>query len=172
MSHIKSFTNELSSSSYQSHYQISPDLILKVDDIFKDVNYRLFFDDNLNYEQLMFIIKNRNSIESHFIGFIKNYINKMIPDNNIRQVYLNNIDRFSRNMMIVNNDTNINYRSIFYDDSDDETLADDDSEDSNSSLDNSYDDLENVLLDEFDFEHFLNTWRCNTFNEDEEDNHN
>ncbi|CAF4741043.1 unnamed protein product [Rotaria sp. Silwood2] len=56
--------------------------------------------------------------------------------------------------------------------SDDETLVDDDSEDSNSSLDNSNDDLENVLMDEFDFEDFVNTCRCNICNEDEEDNHN
>ncbi|CAF3164244.1 unnamed protein product [Rotaria sp. Silwood2] len=96
----------------------------------------------------------------------------MIPDENIRQVYLNNIDRFCRNMVIVNNDTHVHYRNFFDEDSDDETLVDDDSEDSNSSLDNSNDDLENVLMDEFDFEDFVNTCRCNICNEDEEDNHN
>ena len=52
----------------------------------------------------MFMINNRNTIGSRLIDFITDQI-----------INLNNVDQFSRGSMVVNSDTHVNNRNIFYD---------------------------------------------------------
>ncbi|CAF4642172.1 unnamed protein product, partial [Rotaria sp. Silwood2] len=106
---------------------------------------------------LMFLLDHRFSIESGLIDFIIDQIHQLIPDENIRQVFLTNINRFAGHLRIVGSETQVIRQPVFFpddvdddDDYDEETITDDD-----SMLDDSFDDVENALLDELDFEHFV-----------------
>ncbi|CAF4624593.1 unnamed protein product [Rotaria sp. Silwood2] len=158
MSSNKSLSNQSSSTSNDNefNYHITNDITIKINDIIRNDNYHLFFDINLSYDQLMFLLNNRSSIESGLIDFIIDQIHQLIPNENIREVFLSNINRFAGHLHIVGSDTQVIRQPAFYpddeddDDYDEETITDDD-----SILDDSFDDVENALLDELDFEHFV-----------------
>ncbi|CAF5007261.1 unnamed protein product [Rotaria sp. Silwood1] len=183
MSNNKFSSNQsFSSSSYDNEYiyHITDDLKIKINDIIRSSDYRLFFDDNLSFDQLMFLLDHRYSIESSVLDFIIDQIHQLIKDENIREILFNNINRFAGHLHLVNSDTDVSPRPTFFlgdnddddyyyddDDDDEQTLTDDDSSDADSIFDDSYDDLENDLLDRLDFEHFLAVYHYSPPSDDE-----
>ncbi|CAF2806064.1 unnamed protein product [Rotaria sp. Silwood2] len=136
-------------------YHITDDVKVKVNDVIRDNDYRLFFDTNLSFDHLMFLLNNRDSIEKGFIDFAIMQINRIIPDQSIRQVFLSKIAHFVESQYVVRSDTLVSRQLAFYqgDDDDDDYDADEDTiSDDESEYD---DDLENDLLDELEFAHFL-----------------
>ncbi|CAF3844509.1 unnamed protein product [Rotaria sp. Silwood1] len=157
MSNDKFGSHQSSSTSNDNefNYRLTDDLTIKINDIIRNNNYRLFFDENLSYDQLMYLLNNRFSIESGAIDFIIDQIHQLIPDENTRQVFLTIINRFAGHLRIISSDTRVIHQPVFFLDDDSDDDVDDDSNDSSSISEDSFDDLENDLLDEFDFEHFL-----------------
>ncbi|CAF1295501.1 unnamed protein product [Rotaria sp. Silwood1] len=172
---IQSFTSTSHDNEYS--YHITNDLSIKINDIIRSSDYRLFFDDHLSFEQLMFLLNHRYSIEISVLDFIIDKIYQLIKDENIREIFLNNINKFAGHLHLVNSDTDVSLRPTFFlgdsddadyyyddDDDDDRTITDDD-----SIFEDSFDDLENDLLDRFDFEHFLAVYRYSPPSDDEYD---
>ncbi|CAF2793226.1 unnamed protein product [Rotaria sp. Silwood2] len=157
MSNNKSPSNQNSSipNDNEFNYQITNDLSIKINDIIRNNNYRLFFDENLSYDQLMFLLNNRSSIESGLIDFIIEQIHQLIPDENIRQVFLTNINRFAGHLHMVNSDTQVIRHLVFYPDDEDDDYDEETTSDDDSMFDDILDDIENELLDELEFEHFV-----------------
>ncbi|CAF3844453.1 unnamed protein product [Rotaria sp. Silwood1] len=89
MSNDKFGSSQSSSTSNDNefNYHITDDLTIKINDIIRSKNYRLCFDENISYDQLMFLLNNRFSIESGAVDFIIHQIRQLIPDENIRQVF-------------------------------------------------------------------------------------
>ncbi|CAF1295467.1 unnamed protein product [Rotaria sp. Silwood1] len=168
-------TDSSSLHSIQSQYQLSPDLIIKIDDIINNHNYQLFFDRHLSYDQLMFILNHPNCMEREVLDFIINQLEHLISDENIRQVYLNNLYIFAGCFKLVDRYTYIRGNRIYLDDDDDDdndnqTLPDDDTSDSASLLTDRMEDIENVVMDDSDLENFLEAFHDCTSSESEEDN--
>ena len=151
-----------SSSDHQFNYRLSDNLVLNINDFFKDNNYRLLFDDNLSHEQRMLLMDRRHSLESDFIEFVKDRINHLILDDNIRKSYLDNVDKFSRGLMVVDRNTVVVSSNMFSDDTDDETAMLDDGRDDDSPVHDDNDDLEIVVMDQLELEHVVHFCRCSS----------
>ncbi|CAF2879853.1 unnamed protein product [Rotaria sp. Silwood2] len=121
-------------------------------------NDKVFLDDNLSYEQMLLLLNNRFSIEKQFIQLIKDVIINITHDHNIRRGHLENVDFLSAHLTLVNRYSYFVPRFIandFDDDDDDGDLNYDEDDDTFDE----FDDMENMIIDELEFEQFLDSFR-------------
>ncbi|CAF3283144.1 unnamed protein product [Rotaria sp. Silwood2] len=147
---IKLPANNSLSSGYRCDYQICPDCVVTIGNILKDIEDQVFVDNDLSHDRRMFILNKCNAIEGGFIELIKGRIHKLISDNDIHRFCLDNIKKLSREFTLVYYDTNINFPNIVHEYDDSETVAEYLIDDPNPFHNNSSDDLENMLLDEYE----------------------
>ncbi|CAF4438369.1 unnamed protein product, partial [Rotaria sp. Silwood2] len=152
----KLFSNNSLSSGSRSDYRICPDCVVIIGNIFKEIDHQVFFDDHLSHDRQMYILNRRNTIEGHFITLIKDRLHNLTSDYDIHRNCFYNINKLSREFTLVYYDTNINCRNIVHEYDDDETVVDHLIDDPNPFHNNSSDDLENMLLDEYEMENDFN----------------
>ncbi|CAF1350761.1 unnamed protein product [Rotaria sordida] len=75
---------------------------------------QLFFDNDLTYDHLMFILNYGDTIENKFLDILFDQINDLNLDENIRGQLITNIYLFSSRFLPVNIHTNINRRYFNY----------------------------------------------------------
>jgi hypothetical protein len=175
MSQSKLFCNTCLWSGCVCDGHIRPNCVINCGDILKEMHDQLFVDDNLSYDQCMFLLNHRNSIQGRFIDVITDRIRNLNISDNIRQVCLDNVDKFSRHLIHEHSDANVNFGPFRLDDDDDESHEDYLIDDPNlndhegSGDDNDDDDLENMIIDEYEAEHYFNLYRINIVNADDND---
>ncbi|CAF1237157.1 unnamed protein product [Rotaria sp. Silwood1] len=118
-------------------------------------------DMDLPYEHLMFLLNHRNTIETKFIELLNQRIEQLNIDHNIRNRLITNIDKLSSYLLDINADTNINQIFHFNYDSDEESYVDYPSDDMNSEEYDSYDDIENQIIDQIELESGVTVWFFN-----------
>ena len=166
---MKIICNNCFSSNHVSDHHICSNLPHNFNDILKNMNYQLFVDDTLNYEQKMYILNHHNSIEGHFIDMIKGQIDNLKVDNDIRQFYLNNIDKFSQDLGQVNSNSDINIHFDYPENDEDDDYVDYLIGDPDLNNYDNHDDLENMLLDEYEIEHDFNVHHETLVKDDDAD---
>lgn len=122
--------------------RITPKLRAIFDKIMSDMQYQLFIDPNLTYEQQIELLNKSDAIEGAFLCNLYDSIKKLDLPEHIRDDLLENLEIIAEPMTIV--DANSSSDS----DTDDDTYSDMDTDD-----DDSYDDLENIILDQMEYEH-------------------
>ena len=125
------------------------DLCLK---IINDIQNKVFVDEDLSHERSMYILNNRNTIESELIHFLNDSIHQLNIDPQIRTRLITNLHQFSTNLTQIDNYSYINHSYGVNYDSDEESDVDDFTNDISSDQDYSCDDLENLILDEIELE--------------------
>jgi len=135
-------------------------------DIIKNINDQLFFDDKLDYNQKMYLLNHHSSIEEHFLNIIIEHVRNLTLNDQIRQFYLDNINKFSSNLFHVHRDSHVNFRHYVIDDDYDDTedYVDDYDDELNEPDNDDCDDLENLLLDEYEIEFYYNNNNNNNNN--------
>jgi len=161
MSRIKSLTDNFNSSGYINHDNISPNLRLEYNKIINDLQHQLFFDQDLTHEHRMFLLNNRNTIESKFIQVLHDRINNLNIDSDIRERLIGNINKFSENLTHINIYSNTNHHFHVNYNSDEESDIDYQTDNFDSDANDDYDDLENLILDEIEMEHDINVFSDN-----------
>jgi len=183
MSQNKSASNNCDSSNDTNDNIISSDLRVQLNQIIKDFEHQNFFDPSLSNEHILYILNNRFTIENEFIDKLNNRIQGLDIDPNIRQRLIANLDKFRTYYILIDNTSDITNDVIFnypfHYDSDQDSYVDDSTSDIYSDDDNDLcDDLENLILDQIEFEHdmaaFCNNYHGNqnqhtTDNDDNED---
>lgn len=157
MSQNKAFCQARSSTN-NPNLNLSNKLKIIFNDLIKIFNQKLFFDQNLSFDQMINLLRSPTTFEVHFVQFVENYINNSTLKQKEKDFLLINLYKLSRTSVLV-------YPIVFSrfpDDGDDEELGDVDDVQSELSSDeyDSYDDIENELLDQLDYEHFLNITNC------------
>ncbi|CAF3677311.1 unnamed protein product [Rotaria sp. Silwood1] len=142
-------------------HHISPHVYVELNKIMNDMLNQLFFDKDLPYEHLMFLLNHRNTIETKFIELLNQRIEQLNIDHNIRNRLITNIDKLSSYLLDINADTNINQIFHFNYDSDEESYVDYPSDDMNSEEYDSYDDIENQIIDQIELESGVTVWFFN-----------
>ncbi|CAF1463935.1 unnamed protein product [Rotaria sordida] len=106
MSLIKSISTLLTTSDSIDINQLDPSVQIEVNKIYEYIQDQLFFDPNLNYEQLMFLLNERDTIERKFIEFLIDRIYDLNIDPHIRDRILFNINQFSSNLIRIHQYSN------------------------------------------------------------------
>lgn len=99
--------NNLPSVSSNQHW-ICSDCITNIKNIINDLDYTLFINNNLTYDEQMFLLNRRDTIEGHLIDLIIERIQNEIPNNNIHRICLANVIQFSRNFILLYHIPNLN----------------------------------------------------------------
>lgn len=127
--------------------QISPELRGAFETILNQIQQTPFFDRNLNHQQQMELLNRPNTIESEFLRILYDLTNTSDIPNNIRDDLLEDLDRLTTPMTIID----IHADTDQYDNP--EVEIDDEENDLYFDIDfDYYDDLENMILDELEFE--------------------
>jgi hypothetical protein len=96
---VMSRTKLLSDNSNSSRCLINDNIRLNLYDeynkIINDMKHKLFFDQDLTYQHLMFILNNRKTIENKLIDILFDRINQLNVPFDIREDLISNINKFS-----------------------------------------------------------------------------
>ena len=150
--HSNNNNNPMNFSSFNSSFEMNNAL--------EFMNNRLFFNSSLQYDGQMFLLNHHFSIEEDFLKELIVYINKCSLNDTDRLFLLKNIDEFSKTLVHVRSDTLVVPTiHVDYDYNDAEDDYDGDYEEDDSDLDDISFDLENMILDEMETDHFINSIR-------------
>ncbi|CAF3360933.1 unnamed protein product [Rotaria sp. Silwood2] len=138
---------------------VSPSLQVECNKILNDIQDELFFGKDLTYEHLMFLLSNRNTIETKFIEVLINRIHHLNIDENIRNRLITNVNKLSSNFIHIDIYSNVNEPYHFNYDSDEESYVEYTTDDSYSDENDSYDDAENQILDYIEMQQYLAVFR-------------
>ena len=152
MFRTKSLSDNFNSSQSLDINQISPKLRVEYIRTINDMHHQLFFDPDLTHQHLMFLLDNRNTIENELIQFLNDRIHHLNIPRDIREYLIKNLNQFSTNFTLINTYSNINHRYHVNYDFDEESYLDSSNDDIYSDEDDSYNDLENLILDEIEME--------------------
>jgi hypothetical protein len=120
MSRTKLFSCNSNSSGCIINDNIRHNLYDELNKILNDLHHQLFFDEDLTYDQVMFILDNRETIENKLIDILFDRINQLNISDDIRSKLISNIYTFSMAFKPVssviqdeqvNNDNNIHLNS-------------------------------------------------------------
>lgn len=151
MSGTKSSANTSKSSDIN---RISPELRTAYKKIMYHIQHQLFLDPDLNHQQRIFLLYQPGAIENEFFLYLYDYIYDFSISEDLRDSSFQNLSKLNTNLIPVDIYSGINQYNLVDDDSDDEAYADNVS-DIDSDANDTYADLENILLDEIEFEHDL-----------------
>ncbi|CAF1079127.1 unnamed protein product [Rotaria sp. Silwood1] len=98
----------------------------------------------------MYLLNHRHTIEGRFVEIIEDCIRNQINAHQKHQACLENVHRLSNNYSVMFPHSNTN-NMVFADDNEEYT-EEDSSDDSYTDESDSYDDLENIVLDEIEME--------------------
>ena len=154
-----SFTKSLPVNSIPSNcinlIDISSDVRGQMTQIIKDAHKQIFINQNLCLGRRMHILNNRKAMEGELIRFISDRIHQLNIDNAVREQLLVNLHKFSADFTPIDHYSYVNHgRPVFVYAQDDESDEDDFAEDISSNGYDTCDDLENLILDELEFEQF------------------
>ncbi|CAF1422277.1 unnamed protein product [Adineta steineri] len=157
MSQIKSLSDNLVSSCSINDTNISPDLHKEYTKILNDIQHQLFFDPQLKYHHLEYILERRHTIEHGFVQMLIDRINQSNLDLSTRERLFAKINQLGTNIEYVDSSTNTKISFNANNDSDEETNNDYEPDYTDTEYDYC-DDLENELLDQIEFEQDYNTY--------------
>jgi hypothetical protein len=124
----------------------------------------------------MFILNHHNTIEHQLVEVLNHRIHDLNIPNDIRQRLIENLNKFSNNLIQINSYTNARHHYVFVNDEeyDEDSYIDDENDDDTYSDENDmYDDLENVILDQIEMEHDIDVFNHHTpANNDNNNNNN
>ena len=110
------------------------------------IQHQLFFDPYLNHRQRMFVLDQRGAIENEFLRYIQDRIYTLNIPEDIRHALFQNLNQLSANLLPIDMYSGTNQYYSITNDSDEDPYVESFS-DINSNENDSYDDLENRLLD-------------------------
>ncbi|CAF1514658.1 unnamed protein product [Adineta steineri] len=162
MSEIKSLPNNFIPSCYINdnniNNNISSNLQAECIEILNAIQNQLFFDQDLTYEHRMYILNRRHTIESDFITMLHDRINQLNIDIHIRERLATNLNGFNSSFNNVDLYTDIrDYFGVNHD-SDEESYFDPETDDTYVNLQDCCDDLENLILDDIEFEDAIDNY--------------
>jgi hypothetical protein len=175
MSRTTSFSNKpIASNKIILGSDINPNLRVEYDNICNEIQNKLFFDQDLTYDHLMFILNHQNTIEHRLVQVINHRIHDLDIPHGLHQRLIENLNKFSLNFIQINTYTNTHQPYVFVndDESDEESYFDDDDDDIDSYEDDMYDDLENLILDQIEMEHDINVFNNHTQANNDNNNNN
>lgn len=163
---IKSSSNTSKSSQSFDINQISPELRTAYEKIMYHIQHQLFLDPDLNNRQRMFLLCQRGAIENEFLRYLYGYIYYLNISDDLRDSLFQHLNKFSRHLIPVDMYSGNNSHNNAHGDSDDEAYIDTLS-DIDSNEDDTYDDLENTLLDEIEMQHDITVFNSARNNQEE-----
>lgn len=128
------------------------------------INHRLFIDQNLTFDRQMFILNNQWTIEDDYLTIIVDFIKSLPIDEEHRTLLINHVDKLANKFYVINNYSLTRRTFAIYQHDDDDYDEDydgddDDNEDDDDDSCDDVDDLENSLLDEYEFQYFVDSVR-------------
>ena len=154
MSFIKSLPVNSIPSNCINLIDISSDVRAQMTQIIKDVHKQIFINQNLCLGRRMHILNNRKAMECELIRFISDRIHQLNIDNAVREQLIVNLYKFSADFTLIDHYSYVSHGHPLVYAQDDESDEEDFAEDISSNGYDTCDDLENLLLDELEFEQF------------------
>lgn len=134
--------------------QIPPELRADYERINYHIQHQVFFHPDLNYQQCMFLLNHPDAIEKEFLLYLYDSIQKFNISEDLRDTLYRNLNKSSEELILIGMYSGINQHHNTDNDSDDEEHVETSSS-IDSEANNTYNDLENQILDEIEFENDL-----------------